>query len=168
MAALLAAVALVLIAPASPALGSKATERASATGTESSAWVVQKIRSKYSRLCLVARGGPGSRIEQTPCANFPDQDWEVRPIASGSQVRQYRNVHSGLCLLARGSSESWATVDVCNKQYSDQLWTLETWGGVDYKRVINYNSGLCLAARGTSPAIQTLCGVFDDQFWFPW
>ncbi|GAA4716293.1 RICIN domain-containing protein [Phytohabitans rumicis] len=144
------------------------THAQAADGASAADWVVQKIRNRNSWLCLVARGGRGSYVEQTECADFPDQDWEIRPYSTASSLFQFRNVHSGLCLLARGDTESWATVDICNKDYWDQLWSADGTAHVDYVTYHNFNSDLCLAARYDHPAIQTPCGNYRDQEWFPW
>lgn len=164
----LATVMFGLVVPGSPAVAVDAGAQAATDGTESPAWLVQKIRNYNSRLCLVARGDRGSHVEQTDCADFPDQDWEIRPYTTDSPLFQFRNVHSGLCLLARTRFESWATVDTCNKNYSDQLWWADGTAHVEYLTYHNVDSGLCLAARQNHPAIQTLCDDFIDQLWFPW
>ncbi|TDE20836.1 hypothetical protein E1295_47030 [Nonomuraea mesophila] len=130
----------------------------------------QVIRNKSSRLCLVARGAHGSPIAQTSCdAHYADQKWFFRYPWGTSDARfQILNVHKNLCLVARGSTESSATLAGCNATWADQLWTRRGWAHVDYERFTNVNSGLCLAARAGRPAIQTRCGSWDDQVWFPW
>ncbi|TDD07721.1 RICIN domain-containing protein [Nonomuraea diastatica] len=136
----------------------------------SSALASQVIRNKSSRLCLVARGTHGAPIVQTTCDDhFADQKWILRhPWGTSDSRIQIVNVHKNLCLVARGATESDVTLANCNATWADQIWISRGWAHVDYERFTNVNSGLCLAARAGQRAIQTRCGSWGDQLWFPW
>jgi hypothetical protein len=123
-----------------------------------------QLRKDLTKLCLVARIGRGERpVQQTPCANFSDQDWTFDWV--DDYWFHIRNLDRNMCIVTRGTGETPAVVTACDSRYPDQLWTW-VWAPNDSYTLANKNSKLCLVGRFESQATQTACNIdFSDQRW---